>query len=287
MEQAASIGLNITEYENALKMESERARRSKLKGGLTEQGRRNISESMKQRWLQPGFREEYVQSRKTFVHHSKETKERISKVIKQKWADEDYRKRCSERIVPDEVRRKISETLKARWTDPDYRNRMLKGGCYQRSEQQKARIAESIRQKWRDPAYRNAVQSSVRNFYDRDNTDADSEGGGAARTKRDTSSSSYTSSSSSQATKRQRQATRVRERKFEKEDEEERKAQADKIAKINLRLDQRASRSAVLIAAKQAAAAAVQKGTTVNLKEILGDDLWFEEKVTKSYVFLA
>ena len=64
--------------------ERKQKRIAKLKGGLTEEGRQKISESMKLRWATPGFKEVYTNATKGSRNHSDETRTRISEAIKLK-----------------------------------------------------------------------------------------------------------------------------------------------------------------------------------------------------------
>lgn len=64
--------------------EKKQKRLSKLKGGLTQEGRQKISESMKLRWASPGFKEIYTNVTKGSRNHSEETRTRISEAIKLK-----------------------------------------------------------------------------------------------------------------------------------------------------------------------------------------------------------
>lgn len=273
-EIALVLGMTVEEYDSMRAEERDRARRAKLKGGLSEEGKRRISESMKRRWAQPVFRDLYIRSRSGFRNHTQETKDRISALIKLKWKDENYRNRCSGRgHITDDVRRKISESLKARWLEPEFRTRMLNSTTgTKRTEAQKARISQSVRLKWRDPVYRSAIEQSLRRRYNITTNSAACSDISAATT-------TTIKRSASTGTRRRQQAACLRERKFDQEDEEERVALAHKKEEISVRLDQRASRSAVLNNAKQMAVQAVQSGGAVNMKALLGDDLWFEEKV--------
>jgi hypothetical protein len=94
---------------------------------------------------------------------TKETREKISKILKEKWSSGELKKRT---VDPAKVRRgfthseetraKISASLKKRWAqDDEYRKTMMrKTSASNSSEQVKKRISESLKKKWQDPEYR-------------------------------------------------------------------------------------------------------------------------------------
>lgn len=107
-----------------------------------------------------------------------ETKQKISTILKQKWARGEMTKQQQQprqpgqqrqqprSVDPDKVRRgfthsqetraKISASLKRLWAkDPEYRDNMVKKSLETNSKQNvKKRISESLKLKWQDPEFR-------------------------------------------------------------------------------------------------------------------------------------
>jgi len=165
-EAARALGFTLEEYEEDRRKKKLESKKLKLKGGLTEEGRKRISESAKARWQDQGYRELYSIQTRGKHNHTEETKLRISEAVKLKWQDESYRARVTN-SPSREARDKISATLKAKWATPEFRNRPRN---YGRSESWKRAISEAIKQKWSDPAYRESVLSAVRNYTYADGT---------------------------------------------------------------------------------------------------------------------
>ena len=165
-EKAREMGFTLEEYEAEKTKKKLESKKLKLKGGLTEEGRKRISESAKARWRDENYRETYSILSRGKHNHSEETKLRISEAVKLKWQDESYRARVTT-SPSKEARDKISATLKAKWANPEFRN---KPRNYGRTESWRRAISEAIKQKWNDPAYRESVLSAVRNYTYADGT---------------------------------------------------------------------------------------------------------------------
>jgi hypothetical protein len=88
LERAAALGLTLEQYDQRKKTVKREKQQAQNKGGLTEDGRKRISESMKRRWED----EEYRAKTKLQAcrNHSNETKARISEAIKLKWQVDIY-----------------------------------------------------------------------------------------------------------------------------------------------------------------------------------------------------
>lgn len=244
-EEAAALGLTLEELEEKKKQERIKKRRAKMKGGLTDEGRKRISDSMKRRWGQPGYREWYAENVRGKRNHSNETRAIISEKIKAKWTEEEYRTTAKKRGQSEEVRAKISATLKARWQDPEFRNKMKNASNFERTPEWKAQISEKIKAKWNDPDYRKNVVSSIR--------------------------SSYNSSTRIPRAPRVAKVKTVQQRNPQEEALRRAKILAQKRQKEKERIE-------ALNAAKLAA---TKSDPATRLKEILGGELWFEEKLKR------
>ena len=155
-EQANKLGLTLTEFEESKEKKKMEKKQSKLKGGLTVEGRQRISASLKARWNDPEYRKLYTINARGNRNHSESTRAKISEAIKVKWQDEKYRSKISISPSP-EVRARISATLKAKWELPEFREKMM-SSLSSRSDEWKMMISEKIMEKWNDPAYRQAVE---------------------------------------------------------------------------------------------------------------------------------
>lgn len=225
-------------------------RKAQLKGGLTEEGRKRISDSLKKRWETPEYKELYSLKMKGNRNHSDATREKISKAIKEKWLDNDYR--SIERKPPtEEVRARISSSLKARWEEPAFREKM-KNSSYTRSDEWRAVVSQKVREKWKDPAYKAAVTSALRKHFD------------AARIS--LNGTTWTASP-------RRRASSVREKLTEEEALQRREGARRKAA------DSRKAKEMKKEALKAAKKAVRSKDHSADLKTLLGGELWFEEKV--------
>jgi len=237
--KANELGMTLEEYEAAKVKAKEEKQIEKRKGGLTIEGRRRISESLKQRWTDPKYRAKYTENARGNRNHTSDTKARIAEAIRAKWRDDDdYRRRVTRPPSP-EVRARISATLKARWEDPEFRVKMLNNN-FLRTPEWRALVSQKIRDKWSDPVYRQAVEDGIKN------------------SNRSMTYASVRSSSS----KRRLSPMEVIERKE--------RAKQIKMEKVAIRKE-------AVRAAKQAMKENAMKGRS--LKQLLGGEIWFEEKV--------
>lgn len=234
----AELGLTEAEYEEQRMNQKKTKRTATLKGGLTEDGRRRISESVKKRWENPEFREWYSSAVKGQRNHSDETRARISKAIAVKWTDVDYRRRAIAK-PSDEIRAKISATLKLRWEDPEFRQKMT-NHSYTRSEAWKVVVSQKIKKKWSDPVYRSKVEDSLRSKFNSTNSRPERVYDRIAR--------------------QQRRQEMLAAHKLAKEEKKE---------KVRLKKE----------AIKTLQECKNSKVQGLSLKELLGSDLWMEEKV--------
>ena len=78
---ASSLGLTVEEYDLQREASKKEKLKAKLKGGLTDEGRKRISDSLKKRWEDPEFRMNYTLYAFGNRNHSEETREKISQVI--------------------------------------------------------------------------------------------------------------------------------------------------------------------------------------------------------------
>ena len=60
------------------------------------------------------------------------------------------------------MREKISQTLKAKWEEPEFREKMMTRS-FPRTDEWRALVSEKIRAKWDDPSYRAAVTVGIQN----------------------------------------------------------------------------------------------------------------------------
>ena len=132
-----------------------------LKGGLTEDGRKRISESIKARWQVDAYRQKYTLQKGRQV--SQETRQRISEALKMKWQDDDYRLKCTALSISTEQREKISNTLKNKWNDPEFKSKMTANLSYHRSPEWRANVSQKIKDLWNDPVYRSKVIQGYKN----------------------------------------------------------------------------------------------------------------------------
>merc|ERR1712032_1412103 len=100
-----------------------------------------------------------------------ETKKKISKVLKEKFAkgemkapatnpNRKVRKGFSHSA---ETKAKISQSLRERWAnDEEYRSNMLNKTVTNNSDEKvRKRIAETLRKKWQDPVFRNEMMEKM------------------------------------------------------------------------------------------------------------------------------
>lgn len=102
---------------------------------------------------------------------TEETKQKISDILKAKWANGEIAKR---RIDPEKVRRgfkhseetraKISEALKQRWAnDSKYRENMVnKTTAVNGALDTRKKISETLKAKWQDPEFRETMLEKIR-----------------------------------------------------------------------------------------------------------------------------
>mmetsp|Transcript_11219 Transcript_11219/g.10830 ORF Transcript_11219/g.10830 Transcript_11219/m.10830 type:complete len:534 (+) Transcript_11219:266-1867(+) len=251
MEKANALGFNTFEEFDAHKLQEKikiKAEKDKHKvKGLTAEGRKRISESLKNRWADPDFRLNYTAVTRGNRSHSPETRALISAAITTKWQDAEYRAKISS-PPSDSVKARISATLKARWEDPEFREKMLTR-TFERTDEWRALVSDKIRLKWSDPEYRSAVAIGIKNSNKTISLSAVhrvNRGGGV-----------------SDATKQRRQ---VLELKRKEREAKSALRDREKSRKIALKLAKVASRSEI-------------KGKSI--KELLGGELWFEEKLKR------
>lgn len=140
LQQLAGMGLTEEEYE-AQKKEERRKKDAERRARRTENG---------------GYRP------------SEATKQKISRILKEKYAKEEFKPR---KVDPSKVRRgfthseetraKISESLKKRWaTDAAYRENMRQKATASNTRQETRRkISTSLKKKWEDPEFRSEMIS--------------------------------------------------------------------------------------------------------------------------------
>jgi hypothetical protein len=250
-EEAKNLGLSLTEYEESKEKKKLEKKKEKLKGGLTLEGRQRISASLKARWNDPEYRKLYTVNARGNRNHSESTRAKISEAIKAKWQDEKYRSKIC--ISPSaEVRARISATLKAKWELPEFREKMM-SSLSSRSDEWKLMISEKIREKWNDPVYRQAVEEGIRN-----------------------SNRTYTFHSTSIRAPR-----RPKTQLYSQEEALERRMKAKEAKKVKEK-----QRRDVIKAAKLASSNVGVKNRLKtegkSIKELLGGEIWFEEKVKRT-----
>jgi hypothetical protein len=159
-----AMGMTLEEYNESRATQLKEKRKAKAKGGLTLEGRKRISESVKKRWEDPEYRKKYTLANRGNRNHSAETKAKISAAIKAKWEDDAYRAKVntSSHRPSQEVRDRISRTLKAKWQDPEFRSKMLQNS-HERNDEWKEKVSGKIKALWKDPEYRNNVQQGIIN----------------------------------------------------------------------------------------------------------------------------
>ena len=249
---AESLGMTVEEYDNRKVVEKRAKKAAKVKTGLTEEGRKRISESLKKRWQDPEYRARLLHNPDgTRINrtHSLETREKISASIKAKWQEEEYRNKICSISPTQEVRERISKTLKDKWQDPEFRNRML-ASSFPRTDEWREAISLKIRAKWEEEGYRVAVTNGIRRSVKNGNRTSTSRR--SARSSRKV----YRTPEEKAAIKAMRDEQRKQRR--EKEKAERAIIKAAKIEKLG---------------------GDVNKDSSI--KELLGGQLWFEEKMKR------
>jgi hypothetical protein len=227
--------------------------------GLTEDGRQQIVAAMKRRWAQPGYKEDYALRYRGQRGHTDETRLKISESVKKKWLEPDYRERCVRLGLAEETKLKISNSIKEKWKDPVYRAHMVSSQV--RSPDWRMKMSAIIREKWRDPTYSNAVRSSLRQRRMTMESD-EREDWNPMRTERPLRTRAAKATNSTQTAAKVSAETRE---------------QRQTIIAQGVRRSREAALKAVKLAVRNA-----KKSNTLDaldLKGILGKDLWFEEKV--------
>eukprot|EP00541_Cyclophora_tenuis_P011015 CAMPEP_0116557440 /NCGR_PEP_ID=MMETSP0397-20121206/9242_1 /TAXON_ID=216820 /ORGANISM="Cyclophora tenuis, Strain ECT3854" /LENGTH=399 /DNA_ID=CAMNT_0004082899 /DNA_START=79 /DNA_END=1278 /DNA_ORIENTATION=+ len=130
--------LGITEEEYAAqkkearrKREAERRARRTEKGGYTptEETKKKLSKALKARWASGTVKKrgtDPTKIRRGFTH-SEETRKKISESLRRRWAgDPSYREKIVKKDRSKEERnQQISNTLKKKWADPEFRAMMM------------------------------------------------------------------------------------------------------------------------------------------------------------------
>lgn len=247
--KAQELGLTLEQYEESKLIKKVEDRKQKLKGGLTPEGRSRISASLKERWNDPEYRRLYTANSKGNRNHSDVTRARISEAIKTKWTDPQYRSKISIPPSP-EVRARISATLKNKWEQPEFREKMISSQG-SRSVEWRLMISEKIREKWNDPSYRNAVETGMKN------SNRTSTYTGVRKSSGRRSSSRLSGVNSKEVAERRKQA------KIDKAEKNRLKRETVKLAKKVTKESQ-------------------SKGQVQSIKQLLGGELWFEEKMKRT-----
>ena len=231
LEKAKALGLTLEEYDSRKDSVRKEKRKMQLKGGLTEEGRRRISEAMRKRWRDPDSRASYLSKASGSRNHTDETRARISEAIRKKWQDGVYSSKVNVSLT-DEQRARRSLKMKSLWEDPEYRERMrISRG--KRGDDWKAKISLSIKTLWENETYRSSVLTSLR-------------------------ASNHT-------------ARRVPTVRLSDDERHRRREQA--------RAERASRRNAKRKALKNAKKAQADMSDQHSLKDILGKEIWFEEKV--------
>lgn len=261
------MGLTIEEFDQRKRdaKKSSKAANSTSPGGLTEEGRRRISESLKERWKNDEYRKKYVLAAGRNV--SAETRAKISQAIKLKWQDEAYRAKCTSANVTLEQRQRISNTLKERWrTDEEFKARMKSNMTHQKTDAWKAVVSQKIKERWNDPEYRNKIVKTNRTRLSLNESDS---------TARQSSTRKRKQPSESSQAKASMQASRDKVAKSVQ-------SKTQQISSKLLRDAQKSSREDVYAAAKRECRVGMQMTSTRTVREMLGEEYWAEEKARRS-----
>jgi hypothetical protein len=125
-----------------------------MKRGLTDEGRKRISESMRKRWQNEEYRNQFSRTINRKV--SEETRAKISKAIKLKWQDEEYRNKCMTGNRTLEQKEKVSATLKLLWSDETFKNRMRET-FRKRGTEWKQALSVKMSEMWKNESYRDKM----------------------------------------------------------------------------------------------------------------------------------
>jgi len=135
LQKIADLGLTEEEY-NAQKKEEKRKREAERRARKTEKG---------------GYRP------------TQETKDKISSILKEKWANGEVKKRAPSTGLrrkgfkhSEETKDKIRESLRKRWAnDPEYRAKKEESARKQNvTASSREKIANTLKKKWEDPTFR-------------------------------------------------------------------------------------------------------------------------------------
>jgi hypothetical protein len=131
------MGITEEEYEAKKKEErrikdAERRARKTENGGYrpTEETKAKISKILKEKFAKGEIKKREYKGpfRKGFTH-SEETRAKISQTLKKKWAEDpayqEKMRNLTEKTSKTNVRAKISNTLKEKWKDPEFRQKMI------------------------------------------------------------------------------------------------------------------------------------------------------------------
>lgn len=240
-EKARALGMTVEEMDELRKEKQKEKKAGATKQGLTDEGRKRISDSLKARWENPGYRESYANATKGTRGHSKETRERISRAIRQKWQEGEYNN--TSKVPSPEVRERISATLKEKWSnDDEFRQRMMTARA-ERPDDWREAISKSIRLKWENPEFREAMLNYTRN--------------------------------STRVARARKPSVSIRPKLSPEEVMRRRElVKAEREEKTRLRKE-------AMVAAKEAAKAKKQQRNSQSLQQLLGREMWFEEKLRR------
>jgi len=102
---------------------------------------------------------------------TKETRKKISNILKKKWANGELKKKRIDKTKArrgfthsEETRKKISDSLRKRWSeDRSYREEMTeKTTIANTSEVTRRRISETLKAKWQDPEFRSMMMEKMK-----------------------------------------------------------------------------------------------------------------------------
>lgn len=155
--------------------DAERRARRTEKGGYrpTDETRAKISKILKEKHARGEIKRKAVDPskvRRGFTH-SEETRRKISESLRNRWQkDTDYREMMTKNMKDlysrEEARKKISESLKKKWQDPEFRNEMLAKMNSRRKSPEatdayRQKISNTMKKKWQDPAYRERTINGI------------------------------------------------------------------------------------------------------------------------------
>ncbi|RYZ88427.1 MAG: hypothetical protein EOP04_09445 [Proteobacteria bacterium] len=268
MEKAAELGMTLEQYEVYLKEEKLKVRRA-IQAARTEIKRKKMSDTMKKRWQDPYYRAKYASKRRQPV--SDETKKKISAKIKELWAEGKFNETLRRQdYESEEWRFKISQSLKKRWEQPDFREKMI-DVLKSRKSGWKAVLSESIRAKWSEPEYREKVQKKSLLSIQAKSEDKQPRPEQPLKPAKDLNAPKLVSRNSTKVSMEERNAKF--ELKQQKKDDEKKKKEQEKVEK---KIAKGESKARLNHAKNKVAAGEVKSG---ELKGIMGDQLWEDEKV--------